>query len=613
MTASEPAENIVRAFERAASMKPGKVLVAGEKTLTYGELLRRAELLTGLFRKGGLSPGDRAVVSTADDIEAVTFFLSLLRNGITAVMIDPETPAPQARALISAARPKAVFLDSGIRGGWRPDNDLFTVEIRKNTGGRDSLFDKLIKKRASSDGIGYPAVLDTLCPAAAPADIPSWLTAYVIFTSGTTSRPRGVEISHGSLFHHLGTLSRQFGYGGSSRIMNVLPLHHADGLIQGPVVAFFNGCSVHRPMPFTVQNIHGLLDRVYSERITHLVAVPTMLSLIHRFAGGYEDCFATEDFRFIISTAAYLEEGLWRDFEERFRTRIANVYGLTETVAGSFFSGPGDDHRIGTIGKPADCAARIVDESGRTVPPGSAGELEISGGHLMKGYLDDPGATSGALKDGWLLTGDIAIEDDDGFYRIAGRKKNVIISGGINVHPEEVSEVLKAHPSVIDAVTFGVKDEVRGERIISCVTLSSGAGTRTQDLVDFCRAQLAPSKAPERVHILPELPKGPSGKVIIDSVRRMVTEAAAHSDEDRGRDLRSRVFSAAARSFRVPASELTPNSNSSNTPGWDSLGHIEFAASLEEEFGVALATVDILSIRSLMDAERIIGEKYLGR
>lgn len=613
MTAAESADNIIRAFERAASMKPGKILIAGEKTLTYGELLKHAALLTSLFRKGGLSPGDRAVISTVDDIAAVTFFLSLLRSGVTAVIIDPETPAPQAQALISAARPKAVFLDSGICGSWQPDKNLFTVEIKK-TGGRDSLFDKLIKKKISSDNTGYPAVLDTLSPAATPPDIHPGLSAYVIFTSGTTSRPRGVEISHGSLFHHLCTLSRQFGYDKSSRIMNVLPLHHADGLIQGPVVAFFNGCSVHRPMPFTVQNIHGLLDNVYSERITHLVAVPTMLSLIHRFADGYEDCFVTEDFRFIISTAAYLDEGLWRNFEDRFKTRIANVYGLTETVAGSLFSGPGDkDHRIGTIGRPVDCAARIVDESGRAMPAGSAGELAISGSHLMKGYLGDPEATSEALKDGWLLTGDIAVADNDGFYRIAGRKKNVIISGGINVHPEEVSEVLKAHPSVIDAVTFGVNDEVRGERIISCVTLSSGNETGTQNLVDFCRTRLAPSKAPERVHILPELPKGPSGKIIIDRVRQMVTDAAPRVDENRGRDIRSRVFSAAARSFRLPPSDITLNSNASNTPGWDSLGHIEFAASLEEEFDIALATVDILNIRSLLDAERIIGAKYLNR
>lgn len=146
ITAAESADNIIRAFERAASMKPGKILIAGEKTLTYGELLKHAALLTSLFRKGGLSPGDRAVISTVDDIAAVTFFLSLLRSGVTAVIIDPETPAPQAQALISAARPKAVFLDSGICGSWQPDKNLFTVEIKK-TGGRDSLFDKLIKKR----------------------------------------------------------------------------------------------------------------------------------------------------------------------------------------------------------------------------------------------------------------------------------------------------------------------------------------------------------------------------------------------------------------------------------------------------------------------------------
>src|SRR3989304_2239587 len=174
--------------------------------------------------------------------------------------------------------------------------------------------------------------------------------AYIIFTSGTTSRPKGVRISHGALFFHLDTLSRQFGISQDARILNLLPLNHADGIVQGPLSAFYNRATVYRPFEFSIQRINDLLDAIYRERITHFVSVPAMLSLIHRLGPGHEAALNKGELKVVISTAPQLERGLWEGFEKRFGIMVTNVYGLSETVAGGLFSGPGESHRIGTVG-----------------------------------------------------------------------------------------------------------------------------------------------------------------------------------------------------------------------------------------------------------------------
>lgn len=288
--------------------------------------------------------------------------------------------------------------------------------------------------------------------------------------------------------------------------------------------------------------------------------------------------------------------------------RVSNVYGLSETVTGGLFSGPGISHRIGTAGMPVDCEAMVIREDGSAAGDGESGELLLRGENLMTGYFDDEEATRQALIDGWLHTGDIAVREKDGFFRIAGRKKNIIISGGLNIQPEEVTEALKSHPDVIEAVTFGVEDEIWGEQAVSCVAFYANAGATETDLVAFCRARLAHHKVPQRIHIFPELPKGPSGKVIIPQARQMALEAGSGKTST-GQGLRAKVIGAAAASFKTDASEITSYSRPQEIAGWDSLAHLQFIVALEEAFSIRLEPADIVRISSIADAERIVGEK----
>jgi len=598
--------SIVSVFEAAKAVKPGKpLLVASGGTLAYGALAERAARMCALFEKNGVTPGTRAIVSSEDDIEAVSAFLGCMRSAVTPVMIDPRLPEREFLSFVAAAKAGCAFVDPGKKNLVPGVPRLFEVGWAATKAG---MLGRLLKKDAGA----LPPFLEGVEPVEPPGDIDERLDAYVMFTSGTTSRPKGVRISHRALFAHLATLSRQFAIDEGSRILNVLPLSHADGLVQGPVSALFNRATAFRPFDFRVQTLTELLDAVYRERITHFVAVPSMLAIINRLGQGHEDSFTTGDLKAVVSTAGYLEKGLWEGFEKKFKVRVSNVYGLTETVAGALFSGPGDsDHRPGTVGKPVDCEALIALDDGSAAPDGTAGELLLRGDNLMTGYFEDLEATAEVLEGGWLHTGDIASRDPGGFFTIDGRKKNIIISGGLNIQPEEVSEALAEHPEVAEAVTFGVADQVFGEVVVSCVVLVPGSSTSQDELAGWCKDRLAYYKVPQRVHIFAELPKGRSGKVVVEEAKKMA-DGAGVSGKKAGGGVRERVLLAAAETFRTPVCELSEFSTTADIAGWDSLAHLQFVVALEEAFGVRLDPSDIIRMDSIGEAERVVRAKLQG-
>jgi len=595
--------DVISAFERARAVKPGKaLLVASNGELTYGALVERTRRLAGLLKESGISEGDRAIISSRDEIEVVAAFLGLLRNGVTPVIIDARAPLPEAEALIRASKAACAFIDPELRG--RAAGVPVIYELGK-AATKAGLLSRLSLKK---DNAVLPAFLEGAEAAEPPESVGQAADAYIIFTSGTTSRPKGVRISHGALFFHLDTLSRQFGISQDARILNLLPLNHADGIVQGPLSAFYNRATVYRPFEFSIQRINDLLDAIYRERITHFVSVPAMLSLIYRLGQVHEAALNTGDLRAVISTAAQLERGLWEGFEKRFGVRLSNVYGLSETVTGGLFSGPGESHRVGTVGIPVDCEARVVREDGSIAADAEPGELLIRGENLMTGYFEDEEATAEAIRDGWLHTGDLVVREPGGFFRIAGRKKNIIISGGLNIQPEEVSEALKTHPDVLEAVTFGVEDEIWGEQVVSCVALAKGSTAGGTELIAYCRERLAHYKTPQAVHIFPELPKGPAGKVMIRQARELALKQGSSEGPAAG-GLAAKIISAAAASFKTDPFAITAFSKPADIAGWDSLAHLQFVVALEEAFQIRLDPADIVRLDSIGEAERIVGEK----
>ena len=598
------------------SVKPSKKLLHGAVDLSYGELFERIDRLSTLFREHGLRVGDRVVVATRNDREVAVLYLAMLYAGLATVVIDPASAPGEARALISAADPAAIFIDVGLADQIAETEtwpvSIKTFKLRDNGRGK-SVFGRLRRPKSAEPAASadYPAVLDQLAPSTAPlGPIPQSTAGLILFTSGTTSRPKGVELTHRNLYAQFETFVAQYRFTDMSRILNHLPLHHTEGLNQGPAIALFAQATMYRPAAFSVQTLPELLHGIYRERVTHMITVPTALALILRIGEDMDDCFQTDDFAFVGSTAGTLDENLWRAFEERFDVMVVNSYGLTETVSEAIYCGPTPEtRRIGTIGKPVDCRARLLDADGNQVAQGEVGELALKGDNVMAGYFRNPEATAEVMRDGWLLTGDLATVDADGFYRIVGRSKNVVIRGGINVYPEDVSRTILAIPGVLDAVTFGMEDAILGERVVSCLTLDGSVELSAEQVIARCRERMSPEKVPSDVHILDQLPRGPGGNVVIGEVKSIVAERYGRNLDRGGLTTEAQVLATAAATFKVPVDCLAPESTHQTTRAWTSLAHVEFILALEETFSVSLTAKDVMSIATLGDAIRIVKGK----
>ncbi len=596
-------------FAATRTQPRGKAfLTAGSHILTYGQAEDLTARLCGFFAEKGLRRGDRAVILSHDDIAAVTLFLSCLRFGLTAVIINPEASQEEQENLIKAARARALFADKAFLSPIS-SSDMVILPISPGSGHKKPGF--LAKK---TDRQVFPQQIYNFEPAKDLPVIPLDTVAYILFTSGTTSRPKGVEITHGNLLAQMKTFVRHYGYDARSSLLNILPLHHTDGLTQGPVVAFTAGCNVHRPFRFSMNKLQNIIDSVYKYKISHFIAVPAMLQLLDALDAGANDAFKTPDFKFVISTAGFLDPHLWERFEARFGVMVVNVYGLTETVCEALYCGPTPEtRRPGSIGKPVDTECRIVGEDGRDLPDGQTGELWLKGPHIMKGYFEMPQETAEVLSpDGWLRTGDLCRRDADGFYYIAGRKKNVIIVGGMNIYPEDVASVLRRLPGILDAAVWGETDPTWGETVTAAVMPQKGVLLDPDKLGAAFLEHAALQMLPRQIHVVDELPRGPAGKVIIRDLREKIAAKSTtpvRASATTHDDLPSRIIATAARSFKCPPDVLSLESTAETTKGWNSLAHIEFLLALEKEFAIKIEPRDILSVRSLGDALRLIQGK----
>lgn len=584
-----------------------------EKTYTYADLTDAVGRIGGIFEANGLQTGDRVIISSKDNFALGSLVLAGLRYGITVILMDPDMGSIRTKELIEICTPKGFFVDKTLVDKWSlQETGSFIFPWVKKAKKKGILFKKMLKSKAKSQGAEDRSFLEALedyPPADFPESIDPSTIAYILFTSGTTSTPKAVQISHKALWANLDTISRVYELDQDSRIFNILTTYHTDGVIQGPVLAALNRAGWYHPMEFAVDQIPRIFDAIYKYRITHFITVPTMLAFLLKFSDGYEDSFSGEEFKYIVTSAAPFEVKLWEDFEATFQTCVVNNYGLTETVAGASYAGPeADTRKIGTIGKPIDCAFKLIDETGRELGVNEAGELLIRGDNLLTNYLNNEEATRQALRDGWFYTGDIAIRDDAGFYTLVGRKKNIVISGGINIQPEEVSEIINTHPEIIESVCFGVPDPVFGENLHACVVKEPTANLDAIHIIEHCRTQLEIAKIPKQVFFVEELPKTISGKIKVRAVRELLEQnqaatpgaGVAHSEG---------IFAAAAEAFNVPREQLNINSTAENLDGWDSMAHLLFVTKLEEKFKIRLSSKEIMVMSSIREADKIVSKK----
>jgi long-chain acyl-CoA synthetase len=588
--------------DNSTTVACGPLVLPGRPEVAGAVLERQAAALAAVLERDGLRPGDRVAIATADAHAFFVTFAACLASGWTAVVVDPLAADDEIRRMFRRAAPRAAVVDEAVAvaqratGGQALPAPAIVVGI---DAARSRRAGSWLPWRGRTPQLETSTSFETVTAGGGPL---TWralndeVPAYVMFTSGTTSTPKGVVISRRALFHHVRTLADVFGYGDGATLLHYLPFHHTDGLVHGPAAALLTGMRVVRPGAFTPQAAAALPELLRSERITHLIAVPTMLAVIHRTLGDRRDLFQTGSFRHLVSTAGYLNADLWQRVEAAFGLRLSNFYGMTETVSGSLYCGPADPlYKRDTLGRPVDCALRIVDDAGAPCPPGQAGRLEIAGEHLMDGYLDDPEASAAVLRDGWLDTGDLFRIDDDGFYVFVGRRKTVIKRGGITIHPEDVRRALEAVPWVREVEVVGVDDATFEQIVVACVVLDPGR--TAADVHAECARRLAPERRPDRVTPMADLPRGPSGKVQRDALLARLAQTADEASQETS--VAETVRTTAARIFQIDVATLSDATTPDDVPNWDSYAQIELAMALEKRFALRFTPKDLMQMRSL--------------
>ena len=598
----------------AAADRRRPFLVLDGVTTDSAAMADRMGRAFGVFAEKGLVPGDRLAILSRSVLDVATLMLAGIRYGLAVVNLNPEISARDGAIALDACRPTHLVADRAILDRVvAPAGLAMTVIEPAEPVARAGAFGFLRRRGPGAVAVGLAADLARVAPAAPPAAAPPEATAMMLFTSGTTSAPKVVELTHANLSAQIEAFLQVYDYDADSRILNPLPLHFTDGMLHGPIVAFLTGATLHRPTAFDFRQLEDLVHGIWRDRITHLVAVPALLSLLDRLGDAFGDAFASGDFRYIRSSGDLLPEALWRAVQTRFDVRVANTYGMSETVCEATYAGPSADTlRVGTIGKPVGCEVRIRAEDGADALPGATGELQIRGPIIMKGYLDQPELTAAAFDEGWLRTGDLAVIDDEGFVRIVGRKKSLIISGGMNIQPQDVSDCLLAHPGVAEAATLGLPHVLWGEQVASAVRLREGATLTQQDLIAHCAAQLSAYKVPRVVAILPELPRNPAGKVLLDELRARLRALDTSAGSAVEGDTTEVVLSLAAQVFALPREAVRPTSTPAATPGWDSLAHLKLIMAIEEQFGIQLSAAEVLRIDRLSDAVDVVRRQGAG-
>jgi len=467
-----------------------------EYVLSYRQLHHQASAVAGDLRAHGVLPGDRVGLMLPNLPAYPVLFYGALLAGAVAVPMNP---------LLNAREVEYYLTDSGT-----------TVVYGLDSG------DAVVAAAAAKVGIRSVSVSATGPKELSGSPIREVTgrtdddTAVILYTSGTTGKPKGAELTHRNLSTNAATtVDTLIKVGPEDVILGCLPLFHVFGLTCGLNAAVKAGALLTLVPRFEATKA---LEVVSRDRVTVLEGVPTMYAaMLHSPDADDADM---SSLRTCITGGAPMPVEILNAFEKKFDCEIYEGYGLSETAPIACFNQPGRQRRPGTIGIPVrGCALRIVGDHGEDVPDGLPGEIAIQGENVMKGYWNRPEATAEAIPDGWFRTGDIATRDADGYYTIVDRKKDLIIRGGYNVYPREVEEVLYEHPCVAEAAVIGIKHADLGEEIGAAVALKRGTHAEAEELKNFVRDRLAAYKYPREIWLVDSVPKGPTGKILRREVK----------------------------------------------------------------------------------------------
>ncbi len=557
---------------RAAQKDPGSIAIAGPgyPPLTYERLWRFLHEAQDALAHAGVGHDDRIAVVTPGGPTPASIFLAVAASAICAPL-NPALRAPEFEYYFRALDATALIVQSGMDSAAadvarRQGIPIVVLEpAREAPAGLFTLSREPEQRIATSLGFRSPAD-----------------PALVLFTSGTTARPKQVALTHHNICASAHTISTTLRLAGGDRCLNVMPLYHIHGLIGAVLSTIAAGASIVCPSGFDEADFYAWLDEF---RPSWYTAVPTIHQAILSRAPEFRAIIDRSALRFIRSCSAPLPPQVMADLERTFRAPVVEAYGMTEASHQiSCNPLPPLPRKPGSVGTLTGCDVAVVDEAGVLLPPGATGELLVRGPSVMDGYEGGAEANRTSFLNGWFRTGDQGMIDTDGYIFIQGRLKEIINRGGMKISPREIEEVLLEHPAVVQAAVFGVPHPTLGEHAAAAVVLRSGAAAAEAELHRFAASRLADFRVPSRIIIADRLPTGATGKL-----------------------QRTRLAEHFAASLRTPFAPPTDPLDVELTRIWRAALHLDLVG-IDDNF-FDLGGTSLSAVRMLVEVEAATGRR----
>lgn len=484
------------------------LLAPGRPVLNYGMLGELTQDLVRTLRGLGVTPADRIAVALPRGADSALALIAVA-SSCACVPINPDLTADELQRYFSELKLTALVTRAGMNSASRDVAKALDIAVIDFVPG-------------PQDNLGGCAFVGpTVGPAATGGASRGDDDAFILLTSGTAARPKMVPLTHRNVCLSATNAGRVLSLTSHDRLLNVLPLFHAHGLISGLLTALAAGSSVICTDGFDAASFFGWMRELQP---TWYTAVPTVHRALLTAAESAPDLARASSLRVIRSASASLGPAILEGLEAMFGVPVLETYGMTE-AASQIAANPFELRKVGSVGRAAGPEIAIMDETGRALASGEHGEIMLRGPNMSRGYYNDETATQAAFRKGWFRTGDLGYLDADGYLVIVGRIKDVINRGGQKISPLEVEEVLLSHPAVLEAGVFAVPHEKLGENVAAVVVLRPNAEATSDQLRQFARKRLAAYKVPSLIRSVAALPKGASGKVKRNALAELIANA----------------------------------------------------------------------------------------
>ena len=475
-----------------------------ERKITFGEISSNANKIANALKKISVNKGDRVALYLPKSPELIYFFSGILKNGSIVVPMNTYFKEEEAKYMLNDSGAKVILTDKEclpiIKKILKELNELKYIIITDNNENG--------VKNNSIEFISYNEFINNASDENPDVEINDEDGSIMFYTSGTTGRSKGALLSHKNMESDLEALKRAWHLTENDKQILTLPLFHIHGLGVALCGAFYNGYSFVLRKKFDAEEILKLIEE---KKATLFMGVPAMYIKILQVKD--KEKYDTNSMRLFVSGSAPLSAETFKEFKDTFGHEILERAGMSETNMN--FSNPYEGKRKpGTVGPVLPCVkVKITDENFNELPQGKEGSILIRGDNVFKGYWNAPEKTKESFHDGWFITGDLGKIDEEGYVIFLGRSKDLIISGGLNIYPAEVEEVINTHPSALESAVIGVPDQCFGEAVKACVVLRENKKASKEEIIAYCKQRLASYKKPKYVEFIDTLPKNAMGKV----------------------------------------------------------------------------------------------------